>query len=258
MDEFKERGNDVLGYVAGLGVLLGVLALIIIGGRMIHANFTGDPWIAARGMAELPWVVLGVALLVAAGSLAGTLLQGSVHATEEELGTIIKDTVDKQNASEREHIDDTRGPACLVRPSDKPGENGDPYVCPDDDDWEELAAIIPLEGPEDRRCTETEDGKKDCYEYCYITPGSPIQHSPCTTENLRENSWVWADYHCPNLIEMVDELTGCPDAPSEDSISDEVKGAHMPNYLQMAYVCEHFPDWVTSTQEEPETYCEDF
>ena len=39
LDEFKERGNDVLGYVAGLGVLLGVLALIIIGGRMIHANF---------------------------------------------------------------------------------------------------------------------------------------------------------------------------------------------------------------------------
>ncbi|MDE3723158.1 hypothetical protein PWG71_17335 [Nocardiopsis sp. N85] len=101
MQSFERSGNEVLGYLIGLGALLGVLALIIIAGRMIHANFTGDPWIAARGMAELPWVVLGVVLLIAGAAVAAALLQGSRHETQRDLGEIFSCMIDAQSA--REH-----------------------------------------------------------------------------------------------------------------------------------------------------------
>ncbi|CAL9507511.1 hypothetical protein SUDANB121_03582 [Nocardiopsis dassonvillei] len=101
MQSFERSGNEVLGYLVGLGALIGVLALVIIAGRMIHANFTGDPWIAARGMAELPWVVLGIVLLVAGAAVAAALLQGSRHQTQRDLGEVFACMVDAQSA--REH-----------------------------------------------------------------------------------------------------------------------------------------------------------
>jgi hypothetical protein len=40
----------------------------------VQANLTGDPWIAARGMGELPWVLLGVVLLLVAAPTVALLL----------------------------------------------------------------------------------------------------------------------------------------------------------------------------------------
>ncbi|GAA1781362.1 hypothetical protein [Streptomonospora arabica] len=68
-------GNTILGWVMGLGAAIAVIALLIIAGKMVQANFTGDPWIAARGMGELPWVLLGVVLLIVAAPIVAVLLQ---------------------------------------------------------------------------------------------------------------------------------------------------------------------------------------
>lgn len=98
--DLERSGNEVLGYLIGLGALIGVLALVIIAGRMIHANFTGDPWIAARGMAELPWVVLGIVLLISGTAVAAALLQGSRNETQRELGQVFSCMIDEQNERE--------------------------------------------------------------------------------------------------------------------------------------------------------------
>ncbi|HLU95392.1 MAG TPA: hypothetical protein VKZ89_00975 [Thermobifida alba] len=74
---WQDCGNTVLGWVMGLGTVIAVLALLIIAGKMVQANFTGDPWIAARGMGELPWVLLGIILLVVAAPIVSVLLGGS-------------------------------------------------------------------------------------------------------------------------------------------------------------------------------------
>ncbi|TDQ55006.1 hypothetical protein [Actinorugispora endophytica] len=70
-------GNTILGWVMGLGVVIAIIAVLIIAGKMVQANFTGDPWIAARGMGELPWVLLGIILLMVAAPLVAVLLRGA-------------------------------------------------------------------------------------------------------------------------------------------------------------------------------------
>ncbi|MEY9214972.1 hypothetical protein NI17_017180 [Thermobifida halotolerans] len=70
-------GNTILGWVMGLGAVIAIIALLIIAGKMVQANLTGDPWIAARGMGELPWVLLGVVLLMTAAPLVTLLLGAS-------------------------------------------------------------------------------------------------------------------------------------------------------------------------------------
>ncbi|MUL42921.1 hypothetical protein FZ103_17390 [Streptomonospora sp. PA3] len=75
-DQWVPCGNTILGWVMGLGAAIAVIALLIIAGKMVQANFTGDPWIAARGMGELPWVLLGIVLLMVAAPIIALLLQG--------------------------------------------------------------------------------------------------------------------------------------------------------------------------------------
>lgn len=73
------EGRNVLGYLMAVGAVVAVLAIIIIAGRMIHANFTGDPWIAARGVADLPYVLIALCLMVAAPVLVAGILSGAPH-----------------------------------------------------------------------------------------------------------------------------------------------------------------------------------
>ncbi|MEU0488546.1 hypothetical protein ABZ249_04910 [Nocardiopsis sp. NPDC006139] len=260
--QFERAGNELLGYVVGLGAVVGVLALIIIGGRMIHANFTGDPWIAARGMAELPWVILGIILLIAAGSLAAVLLQGSRHDTEEDLGNLVERVVQEQAAREQE--------------SSCEGGLRDPdtstYVCPDSDRWTELSHTLPLTGADDVRCTY--DGAADCYEYCFVTGFADVhnnfEHSPCTPRGddrdlMGRSDWVWATYHCANLPSSLlnETAKSCKDAIDD---FDEV-----PRKYQLAagrgegavkryYICTQYPAWVEANREVgdfPQDYCPD-
>ncbi|WP_019609294.1 TrbC/VirB2 family protein [Nocardiopsis sp. CNS-639] len=251
LQSFETSGNNLLGYVAGLGVVLGVLALIIIGGRMIHANFTGDPWIAARGMAELPYVVLAVVLIAGSGGLTAMLFEGSLHHPEEDVSTSIQALVEEQAANEREAAD------CEAALQ---SENGT-YLCPDDDGWEQLANTVPLSGDKDPRCTR--DGAEDCYEYCY-TNGSRIWTgqeetgfwgSPCSDsdyiEQMESASWIWSEYHCANLNEELwNRLDACPDAPDRDDIPDDLlRGSREKTTIYRYYICENFPEWVAANSD---------
>ncbi|MBV2366082.1 TrbC/VirB2 family protein [Streptomonospora nanhaiensis] len=245
--EFIGRGNELLGYVAGLGVLVGVIALVIIGGRMIHANFTGDPWIAARGMADLPYVVLGVILLIGSGTLAANLLQGSIHQTNQDISEVI----DQAGEGQREIEQETR-PGCLPRPEDDEAE--DPFVCPEDDDWDDLSKTIPVQGNNDPRCKK-DDEKVSCYEYCYVNPGSPIQHSPCLNQDFRSDEWIWGNYACPVLDpEPRSEAPNCPDGPMPDDAPDGITWTTEWAYRQ--YACQHFRNWVNDMKEDPDRYCD--
>jgi hypothetical protein len=78
-DHWIDCGNTILGWVMGLGIVIAIIALLIIAGKMVQANFTGDPWIAARGMGELPWVLLGVVLLMVAAPLVALLLDADAE-----------------------------------------------------------------------------------------------------------------------------------------------------------------------------------
>jgi hypothetical protein len=249
--QFESSGNEVLGYVAGFGVVIAVLALTIIGGRMIHANFTGDPWIAARGMAELPWVVLGVVLLVASGSLAGVLLQGSRHETDEDLGAIFASVAAEQGEVEQE----AAGCAGALKDPDS-GR----FVCPDDDGWDELANTLPLTGPKDARCTR--DGAENCFEYCFVSAyaSGHLVSAKCNAQpmdDMEEDSWIWADYHCPNLGESWwNRIDACPDAPTDDEVPDHLMADDPHLYLYRVYNCEHYRQWVTTNIDEPDKYCD--
>lgn len=252
LDAFEQSGNEVLGYVAGAGVVVAVLALTIIGGRMIHANFTGDPWIAARGMAELPWVVLGVVLLVVSGSLTAALLQGSRHETNDSLGTMIQRLEADQNAEERAAAD------CAGALKDPRSGR---FLCPDDDGWERLSHTVPLSGPKDARCTY--DGAEDCYEYCFVEGfandlGPDWGRSPCTPGqddyDLLENSdWIWRAYHCPNLpSNMLNEVArACPDAPddTDDVPREYMQGGRGESAVKRYYICTHFPEWAEANKD---------
>ncbi|MFF8766964.1 hypothetical protein ACF07Q_20805 [Nocardiopsis dassonvillei] len=252
LQSFETSGNNLLGYVAGLGVVLGVLALIIIGGRMIHANFTGDPWIAARGMAELPYVVLAVVLIAGSGSLTAMLFEGSLHHPEEDVSTSIQALVEDQAANEREAAD------CAGALQ---SENGT-YLCPDDDGWEELSHTVPLSGDKDPRCTY--DGAKDCYEYCFVTgfgdnAGNNFAHSPCTPESgqyeiMEARDWIWAEYHCPNLpSQWWDQSEACEDNPVDDydDVPREYQGAGRGEpAMQKYYACTEYRNWVMGNQRE--------
>ncbi|WAE73907.1 pilin [Streptomonospora nanhaiensis] len=255
MAQFQQTGNEVLGYVAWAGAVVGVLALIIIGGRMIHANFTGDPWIAARGMAELPWVVLGVVLLIASGSLAGTLLQGSYHETENDLGTLFQGVAAEQDEIEREAA------GCDGALRDPETRN---VLCPGADGWDRLSHTVPLTGRDDERCTY--DGKEDCYEYCFqdsMYAGGPTNHalSPCTPERelrdlMSESGWPWAAYHCPQLNrDMIEEIDACKGdnlADGTDDLPEKYRpGGRNPPPVEpwrWQYICEEFPAWAAANE----------
>ncbi|MEE2039491.1 hypothetical protein Q8791_19915 [Nocardiopsis sp. CT-R113] len=261
MAQFQQSGNEVLGYVAWGGAVIGVLALIIIGGRMIHANFTGDPWIAARGMAELPWVVLGVVLLIASGSLAGMLLQGSYHETEDDLGSLIAGVAAEQNDVERESA------GCEGALQDPDSRE---FVCPDDDGWERLSHSVPLTGPDDERCTR--DGKADCYDYCFVSGfhdgNTAYTRSPCTPSGddfalLKGDNWIWADYHCPNLpSNLWNESGSCPDNPVDhfDDVPREyARAGRGEPAMHKYYICTEFPEWANGNKREDQVgngYCD--
>ncbi|MFW5418681.1 hypothetical protein J0910_18880 [Nocardiopsis sp. CNT-189] len=233
--EFIGRSEEVLGYVMGLGVLVGVLALLIIGGRMIHANFTGDPWIAARGMSELPWVLLGMVLLAGSGVLAASLLQGSVHATEEPLTEVLADGSDYQREQEEDSISED----CLQDPETSA------QVCPGDEGWDSVAETVPLTGANDPRCLQ--DGSADCYEYCYIGSelyGRPLTDSPCYSEgDASDPDWIWAEYSCPNVWNDViaDGVSACEPMPGEEAL--RIVGNEQMGLLRY-YTCEYYPGWV--------------
>lgn len=258
MQSFETSGNNLLGYVAGLGVVLGVLALIIIGGRMIHANFTGDPWIAARGMAELPYVVLAVVLIVGSGSLTTMLFQGSLHQPEEDVSTSIQALVEDQAADEREAAD------C---PGALQSESG-PYVCPGDDGWEQLAHTLPIESDKDPRCTR--DGAEDCYAYCYDPSfgefANGFRASPCTPDDdhfdlMESADWSFARYHCPNLpASWWDRSEACKDNPVDDpgGVPDYYPPDLPEAKMQRFYACTEYREWVTGNQREEkvgENFC---
>ncbi|GAA1005457.1 hypothetical protein [Nocardiopsis tropica] len=259
MAQFQQSGNEVLGYVAWAGAVVGVLALIIIGGRMIHANFTGDPWIAARGMAELPWVVLGVVLLVASGTLAGTLLQGSYHETEDDLGSLIQGVAAEQDETERE----AAGCEGALRDPDTRD-----VLCPDEDGWDRLHDTVPLTGADDERCTR--DGKADCYDYCFdpgFHDGNTYTRSPCTPgrdgmDLLNGGDWIWAEYHCPNLPSSLwDQSDSCPDNPVDhfDDVPREYAAAGRGEpAMHKYYICTEFPEWANGNKREEQVgddYC---
>ncbi|MFD3684123.1 TrbC/VirB2 family protein [Nocardiopsis sp. NPDC058631] len=259
MAQFQQSGNEVLGYVAWVGAVIGVLALIIIGGRMIHANFTGDPWIAARGMAELPWVVLGVVLLIASGSLAGMLLQGSHHETENDLGSLIAGVAAEQNEIEQ----DAAGCEGALRDPDS-----QEFLCPDDDGWERLSHTVPLTGPDDERCTY--DGKEDCYEYCFVSgfhEGNTYTRSPCTPgqddmDLLNGDNWIWARYHCANLPSSLwNQSDSCPDNPVDhfdDVPSEYARAGRGEPAMHKYYICTEFPEWAEGNKREDQVgddYC---
>lgn len=256
--EFERTGNDILGYVAGVGAIVGVLALIVIGGRMIHANFTGDPWIAARGMAELPWVVLGVILLVVSGTLAGTLLQGSRHETGDSLGGLIQGLEASQEDIEREAAD------CEGALRDPESRE---FVCPDEDGWERLSHTVALTGPDDERCTR--GGEADCYEYCFVTgfhEGNDYTRSPCTPRDvdlLKSDDWIWADYHCANLPSTLwNESDACPDNPVDhfDDVPREyARAGRGEPAMHKYYICTEFPEWADGNKREDQVgdeYCD--
>jgi hypothetical protein len=263
MPSFETSGNNLLGYVAGLGVVLGVLALIIIGGRMIHANFTGDPWIAARGMADLPYVILAVVLILGSGSLTAMLFEGSTHNPEENVSTSIQRLVQEQASQER----DAAGCEGALR-----SENGS-MVCPDDDEWERLSHTVPLEGDKDPRCTRGD--ASDCYEYCFNSAwkddlSSRYAHSPCTPDSddidtMKGDDWIWARYHCANLpSSMLNETAAsCPDAPDDyrDVPRDYLDGGSAAGEatVKRYYVCTEFPEWLEANKDRagvPGDYCD--
>jgi hypothetical protein len=250
MQGFQNSGNELLGYVAGLGVVLGIIALVIVGGRMIHANFTGDPWIAARGMADLPYVVLAIVLIVASGTLAGNLLQGSYHETEDNLGSLIEGVAQEQGQAEQEAADCEDGIALQTEDRN--------YICPDDDGYEELDHATALSGPDDERCTS--GGKENCWEYCFVPSfsvgGSGYKASPCTPDDLdllEPANWSYAPYHCPNLpASMWDRAKACKDHPLENA--GEVPSSYPPDLpeakMQKYYACEVYPEWVEGNQDK--------
>ncbi|GAB3480482.1 hypothetical protein [Nocardiopsis coralliicola] len=238
MADFVSRANDVLGYVMGLGVLVGVLALLIIGGRMIHANFTGDPWIAARGMSDLPWVLLGLVLLAGSGIMAGTLLQGSVHSTDTSLPDLLAEGVEYQEKQEEASIPD----GCLQDPET------DLAVCPDDDAWDDVVETAAVTGPRDPRCVS--DDYANCFEYCFVPPMGTGAASNCAAENTFEEGWIWADYACPSFFEWslgdAAEVVppDCPDPPKEEDIPAEIQANSDAPVL--VYACQEFPGWVSA------------
>ncbi|MFI6575553.1 TrbC/VirB2 family protein [Nocardiopsis sp. NPDC050513] len=255
MPSFETSGNDLLGYVAGIGVVLGVLALIIVGGRMIHANFTGDPWIAARGMADLPYIVLALVLIVASGSLTAMLFQGSYHDPEEDVSASIQELVQRQTREERESTE------CGQRALRT--DNGN-YICPDDDGYEELNHTVPLSGPDDPRCTF--DGAEDCYDYCFVRTFGAFSNppsGPCTPDDedlMEASNWSFAPYHCPNLNSAWwgDRGKACKDNPLDDpgDIPEEyLDGRFLPHENeQRYYACTQYPQWVRSNQDKREVY----
>ncbi|ADH70904.1 MULTISPECIES: TrbC/VirB2 family protein [Nocardiopsis] len=258
LQSFETSGNNLLGYVAGLGVILGVLALIIIGGRMIHANFTGDPWIAARGMAELPYVVLAVVLIAGSGSLTAMLFEGSLHHPEEDVSTSIRALVEEQAANEREAAD------CAGALQSGNGS----YLCPDDDGWEELAHTVPIGSDTDPRCTR--DGAEDCYEYCFDPSfgefANAFRASPCTPDNdhfdlMESADWSFARYHCPNLpASWWDRSEACEDNPVENAggVPDHYPADLPEAKMQRYYACTEYPGWVRGNQREEkvgENFC---
>ncbi|RKS06188.1 hypothetical protein DFP74_1812 [Nocardiopsis sp. Huas11] len=246
--EFNNSGNEILGYVAGLGVVLGILALVVVGGRMIHANFTGDPWIAARGMADLPYVVLAIVLIVASGTLVGSLLQGSTHETEENLGSLIEGVAQDQDEEEREAADCEDGVALETE--------DDNYICPDKDGYEELDHATALSGPDDPRCTD--DGSANCWEYCYEGSfgyfSNGFKASPCTPDDLdlmEPANWSYAPYHCPNLpASWWERSNACRDHPLENAgeLPDEYGTDLDTARMQKYYACVLYGDWVLGNQ----------
>ncbi|WP_262391499.1 TrbC/VirB2 family protein [Nocardiopsis sp. CNR-923] len=254
LPSLETSGNDLLGYVAGVGVILGVLALIIVGGRMIHANFTGDPWIAARGMADLPYVVLAVVLIIGSGSLTAMLFQGSLHNPSEDVSTSIQELVQSQAQEEREST------GCGQRALRT--DNGN-YICPDDDGYEQLNHTVALSGPNDPRCTY--DGAEDCYDFCYEPSfgefANGFKASPCTPDNLdlmEPANWPWEKYHCPNLPESWWERSAaCKDHPLDDAgeIPDYYPTELPHTRMQRYYACTQYPNWVQGNQREKKGAC---
>ncbi|QBI56342.1 hypothetical protein [Streptomonospora litoralis] len=250
-EEFEERGNQLLGYASALGVLVGVLALIIIGGRMIHSNFTGDPWLAARGMAELPWVLLGIVLLVASGGLISTLLQGSVHETEQSVAEIIEDAEEQQEEEEFNAL----GDGCLEIPQEHrlSDDGGEQYVCPDEDDrWSRYFDVLPVTGPEDPRCTQGEEA--DCYRFC------AAEEENC--QWVEGEPWVWRDYFCP--LEWTHTGEGftppkpndCPDLLPADTNGIPAEHDDDPIWARRAWHCEYYPEYVEYDRPKPDLYCD--
>ncbi|MFC7331231.1 hypothetical protein [Marinactinospora rubrisoli] len=82
-------GQTILSWIIGVGVVIAIIGVLIVAGKMIQANFTGDPWIAARGMGELPWIALGIVLLLVAGPAIGILLSRDQGRGDDWGGAIV-------------------------------------------------------------------------------------------------------------------------------------------------------------------------
>ncbi|MFC3998115.1 hypothetical protein ACFOVU_19455 [Nocardiopsis sediminis] len=114
-DTWDTCGNTLLGWIMGLGVVIAIIAILIIAGKMIQANFTGDPWIAARGMGELPWVTLGIVLLLVAAPLVALLFSGAEVEEEQSVWQVyLEENVPEP--SPRDTGDPSDGPTDDSRP----------------------------------------------------------------------------------------------------------------------------------------------
>lgn len=225
--EFQSGGNEILGYLMGIGVVVGVIALIIIAGRMIHANFTGDPWIAARGMSDLPYVMLGGVLLVAAGTIVSALLAGSLHERGETMADITEELDDEQQQHEADEEGRTEEEHCIDVPRDMRDQIGrGARLCPGDDEWDEHAGDVLEENCEDDDCDYPDPERIHAAWEAREESGAQVDPDDCyhvtldyelSTENGVDSSDMSASgWACPGTEQWDDnhdafELTGPED-----------------------------------------------
>lgn len=89
--QLEDAGSSVIGIIIGFGIVLGILSIIVIALKMASANFQRHTRWASRGVEELPWVLLGICLLLLTVPIVTVLLSGATQSGVTEWNSLVEE-----------------------------------------------------------------------------------------------------------------------------------------------------------------------
>ncbi|QVQ53447.1 hypothetical protein J4H86_06730 [Spiractinospora alimapuensis] len=89
--QLENAGSAVIGIIVGFGIVLAVLSIIVIALKMASANFQRHTRWASRGVEEIPWVLLGVCLLLLTVPIVTVLLSGATQSGVTEWNSLVEE-----------------------------------------------------------------------------------------------------------------------------------------------------------------------